>query len=596
MQRRRYGKCTLAAVLSVSLFVSSGNIYGAAAKKAKTALSTKKLTVQVGSKKTVKLKGTAKKATWRVISGKKKISVKIRKKYTAVITGRQKGTAKLQAAVGKKKYICTIKVKDKSTPAASAAPTANTSSPGAVTTTNVPAVSSPVPTGTQEPTPSPVPTPTPTVNPFDEDGKYTADVTAVRKLVQQLNKEGAGISEDLGDTSSYQWSNSGRLIGIYWAGASIKGEVSFAGLPELLDIDCSTNEITDLDISGNTKLIDLRCYNNKLEELELSNNKWLTELDCHGNQLAALKVVGENLQFLYCQENAIPSLNLTKCTNVQRVDCNTNRIKKLNITGCSSLEVLDVHGNRISDMGFLYGDNDVLKELNCADNNLGTWDYEIASLENLDCSANVIDLFRSNGLDNLKSLDCSNNALEKISLSAMRQLETVNLDGNALETIQISDNLKLKSLNISNNQIGTLTISHVGLEELICEYNEITGLDISGAEGLKMLDCEGNELVTIDVRYNQSLKVLNCSANPIETLAIQHDTLEELYCAENDLSVLDISQAPSLKILDCGASSLTSLDIHANTALEQLICPSALRDVLDTSNNPLLKKISYKDD
>lgn len=69
-----------------------------AAKKVK--LSSKKVTVQVGKTKTLKLKNNKKKAKWTVISGKKNIKLKSKKNTSVKIVGKKKGTAKVQAKVG----------------------------------------------------------------------------------------------------------------------------------------------------------------------------------------------------------------------------------------------------------------------------------------------------------------------------------------------------------------------------------------------------------------------------------------------------------------------------------------------------------------
>ena len=77
----------------------------------KTSLSTKKLTVKVGQSKKLKLKNNKRKVTWKVLSGKKNIALKSKKKAGVTVVGKRKGTAKIQAKVGKKKYTCKVTVK-----------------------------------------------------------------------------------------------------------------------------------------------------------------------------------------------------------------------------------------------------------------------------------------------------------------------------------------------------------------------------------------------------------------------------------------------------------------------------------------------------
>ena len=78
-------------------------------------LSAKKLIVEVGQPKKLKLKNNKKKVTWTVTSGKKNISLKSQKKTEVTVVGKKKGTAKVLAKIGKKKYSCKVTIKAKET-------------------------------------------------------------------------------------------------------------------------------------------------------------------------------------------------------------------------------------------------------------------------------------------------------------------------------------------------------------------------------------------------------------------------------------------------------------------------------------------------
>lgn len=83
--------------------------------KSKIKLSTTKVSLNGGASKTIKIKGTKKKVKWSIVSGKKNIKLKNKKKTSVKIVGVKRGTAKVQAKLGKKKYICRVTVR-KSTP------------------------------------------------------------------------------------------------------------------------------------------------------------------------------------------------------------------------------------------------------------------------------------------------------------------------------------------------------------------------------------------------------------------------------------------------------------------------------------------------
>ena len=78
----------------------------------KVSLSSKKITVTKGKSKTLKVKNTKKKVKWKILSGKKYITLKKKGKVAVTIKGKKKGTAKVRATVGKKRLMCKIIVKN----------------------------------------------------------------------------------------------------------------------------------------------------------------------------------------------------------------------------------------------------------------------------------------------------------------------------------------------------------------------------------------------------------------------------------------------------------------------------------------------------
>lgn len=146
---------TAALLLGVSMPSSP-----AAAKKKAPKLSTKKVSISVGQKKTIKLKN-GKKAVWSIKSGKKVVSLSKKKKTSVVVKGKKAGKAVVLAKVGKKKLTCKVTVKAKK-PAVTKAP-AVTTAPN----TNKPSTA---PTAT----PTAV-VPTPTATP--EQGEAVKDIT-----------------------------------------------------------------------------------------------------------------------------------------------------------------------------------------------------------------------------------------------------------------------------------------------------------------------------------------------------------------------------------------------------------------------------------
>jgi len=115
LKRKVIIKKAIAVAVTMSLMtclVPNGSITVNAASK-KSMLSKTKISVNVGKKKTVKLKKAKYKVVWKIISGKKNISIKKKGKYKQKIQikGKNIGKAKIKAVYGKRKYILKVTVK-----------------------------------------------------------------------------------------------------------------------------------------------------------------------------------------------------------------------------------------------------------------------------------------------------------------------------------------------------------------------------------------------------------------------------------------------------------------------------------------------------
>ncbi|MBO5488228.1 MAG: leucine-rich repeat protein, partial [Eubacterium sp.] len=157
----------------------------------KVTLSNKKLSVTVGKTKTLKLKNNKKSVKWTVTSGKKNVTLKSKKKTSVKIVGKKKGTAKVQAKIGKKKYVCMVTVKAKtSTKKATTAPT-NTPASNAGKTT-----AAPTPGNTVAPTATVSPTSTPSEADSREPGLYDENMQLLYSWDELVEKGWIRVSEE----------------------------------------------------------------------------------------------------------------------------------------------------------------------------------------------------------------------------------------------------------------------------------------------------------------------------------------------------------------------------------------------------------------
>ena len=112
---------------------------------------------------------------------------------------------------------------------------------------------------------------------------------------------------------------------------------------------CAENKLTALDVSKNTALTDLYCSRNQLTTLDVSKNTALTDLDCGYNQLTTLDVSKNTaLTELSCDNNQLTSLDVSN-TDMKYLYCSGN------------IYQIIVDNDRTFDLSLLPGNFDVSK-------------------------------------------------------------------------------------------------------------------------------------------------------------------------------------------------------------------------------------------
>ena len=131
------------------------------------------------------------------------------------------------------------------------------------------------------------------------------------------------------------------------------------------------------------------------------------------------------------------------------------------------------------------------------------------------------------------------------------------------------------SINVNEKSIADLKgIEYfTALENLHCNNNQLTALDMSANTALMNLNCYSNQLTALDVSKNEALVLLNCSNNALSALDVKANTaLSVLYCEQDQLPALAVSKHMALEELLCYDNKLTALDVSKNTALTILYC------------------------
>ena len=114
-------------------------------------------------------------------------------------------------------------------------------------------------------------------------------------------------------------------------------------------LDCSTNQLTALDVSRNTALKVLYCWDNPLNTLDVNRNIALTDLWCPKNQLTTLDVSKNTaLEDLNCSTNQLTSLDVSRNTVLKILDCGETQLTNLDLSANIALENLHVCNTQIT--------------------------------------------------------------------------------------------------------------------------------------------------------------------------------------------------------------------------------------------------------
>jgi Leucine-rich repeat (LRR) protein len=208
-------------------------------------------------------------------------------------------------------------------------------------------------------------------------------------------------------------------------------------------------------------------------------------------------------------------------------------------------------------------------------------------------NSNISDMTGITVFVNLQQLNCNNNQLTSLDISSNSALTNLACSNNPLTSLDVSNQTTLTTLNCGNNQLTSLDVSNqTTLTNLYCGQNQLTNLDVSNNTALTTLYCGLNQLTNLDVSNNTALTNLYCGQNQLTNLDVSNNTaLTSLDFSFNQLTSLDVSNHIALNYLDFEANQLTSLDVSNNIALTHLVCTNNQLTSLDVSNNTALTQL-----
>ena len=306
-----------------------------------------------------------------------------------------------------------------------------------------------------------------------------------------------------------------QLIGL--GIADLTGIEAFFNITEL---NCAQNLLTgNLNLSNNTLLTYLNCSENQITDLNVSACTSLYELICTQNLITGTIDVNSlsNLYNFRCEYNQLTSIDVSNNTNLYSFGCGSNQLTNLDVSNNVALVHLEFEYNQISNINI--NNNILLGQLICSYNLLG----------NIDVSNN----------GNLEVLYCDFNQLSGINITNCTLLEFFNCSDNMLTSVNVSNNLLLNMLYCSFNQInGQLDLSnHSALAVLNCSDNNLNSLNIQNGNNIF--------LSFFDARQNPDLTCIQVDSVPLMNNnwsgAIDATAIYSFACAACVVNIPDVN-------------------------------------------------------
>lgn len=226
-----------------------------------------------------------------------------------------------------------------------------------------------------------------------------------------------------------------------------------------------SGSITARNLEGNYFAIDA----NSNGEIEVSEALQVSALLVDNSYISSMEGINSftSLEYLYCNNSGISSLDISALINLKHLNCGNNLLTSLNISTLTTLEELNIGPLQISTLDLSGLVN--LKKL---------WVYG-TSLTTLDLTSQI----------NLLELACSENDFLTLDVSTSPLLKKLNAHMSNLTSINVAGLSNLEELGLSDNQLQTINLT--GLSSLITfnfSKNFFEGLDLSALTNLDYFD------------------------------------------------------------------------------------------------------------
>ena len=355
-------------------------------------------------------------------------------------------------------------------------------------------------------------------------------------------------------------------------------ELNVSNFKELIYLSCSRNELEKLTIKDNPKLYRVRFFNTKISQFDFSNNPQLTTVETYSNNLslAQMQQLVNNLPTIDTSTGlkgslvVVPTLNGSKNFSNQLKDLAVSKgwevknsyRKVVNEIPEVTYITLTTNKNIGEEIEIIYNVDPISIYADVEVEGATLVKSEVDNSLHYLNKTHVSNTYRLTSKTikisgDLSLLYCPYNDITSIDV-ANTDLEYLICDHNSIKTISLKSN-NPTTLSTNNPPIKTLeTTQKSKLKQLICDYNELTELDIPQNNSLEYLNCSNNKLKNLSISNTKELKGLYCDNNELTSLtAKDNDNLEIIVCYNNQISQINIANNPNLSVLECYSNQIS---------------------------------------
>lgn len=421
--------------------------------------------------------------------------------------------------------------------------------------------------------------------------------------------DGALSADELADVTAID-------VGQMWTISSLKGVEYFA---ELTELDASSNNLAEIDVTYNEKLTHLNVETNSLTELDVTHNAKLTYLNVFGNSLTELDVSkNTDLEYLECGFNDLEELDVHQNTALTYLSSGSNKLTSLFLPasvkdlyiGYNHLTQLTVPEEFELDGDLIFNYNQTaLESVTITKTAEGKYQVDMSGF--VDDVSKIEDMVSavtyergkkiSDGIfefaDDPLSIDYYYTVCDTVLLYVTVDTD---MDEGAVKYLPIDAehfpdaNFRkyLKGLDVVEDpELGFTPRELNKVTEISCEDLNIK--DFEGIElfpNLTFFSLWGNPLESLVMPECEKLKNVSVSFCDLKSLDVSKlKNLKTLYCYNNELTELDVSKLENLLYLDCSNNMLTELDLSQNTMLYSFRCDNNKLAYVDITNTDIIE-------